>query len=301
MKKYQFKDNIIKEKNDNYNLVFYDNIAKLNDENLDKTIILDLKDIDNHSKIDFYQDSLYGKIAFSKSIFNLDLELLFIFSDNKLFFIIEDLSEVGKIINLLNKNLAKFNVVNDNIALVILEMIRLKVDNDLHYIDKLKTKIEALENTLIVDKEYQDYNVKLLKIRKQLAKYRKENNYLSDFLDIIEYSHNSFNGLDSIIKVIKYHNNRLTTDLTIMIEHVIQIKEVYQNQLDVNLNNTMNLFTIISAIFLPLTLITSWYGMNFGIPEYALKFGYLIPIILCLFSLSVIVHLIRKHQYLKKK
>ena len=49
------------------------------------------------------------------------------------------------------------------------------------------------------------------------------------------------------------------------------------------MNNTMKLFTVVSVIFLPLSLIVGWYGMNFtGMPELTWKYGYMMAIALCL-------------------
>ena len=41
------------------------------------------------------------------------------------------------------------------------------------------------------------------------------------------------------------------------------MREAYQAQIDIEQNNIMKLFTLITAIFLPLTLMVGWYGMNF--------------------------------------
>lgn len=38
----------------------------------------------------------------------------------------------------------------------------------------------------------------------------------------------------------------------------------------------MQILTIVTTIFLPLTLLTGWYGMNFAnMPELSWKYGYL--------------------------
>ncbi|MEG0663326.1 MAG: CorA family divalent cation transporter, partial [Anaerovoracaceae bacterium] len=47
-------------------------------------------------------------------------------------------------------------------------------------------------------------------------------------------------------------------------------------------------FTVVATIFLPLTLIVGWYGMNFtNMPELSSPYGYpaiiLISLLLCLF------------------
>ena len=58
----------------------------------------------------------------------------------------------------------------------------------------------------------------------------------------------------------------------------------------------MKLFTVVTVIFLPLTLIVGWYGMNFKfMPELYSPFGY--PAVI-LVSVAIVVWLI---WYFKKK
>ena len=52
-------------------------------------------------------------------------------------------------------------------------------------------------------------------------------------------------------------------------------KEAWQAQVDIGLNDIMRVFTVVTAVFLPLTLIAGWYGMNFKImPELSWTLGY---------------------------
>ena len=45
--------------------------------------------------------------------------------------------------------------------------------------------------------------------------------------------------------------------------------------LDYNANLIMKVFTVVTTVFLPLTLIVGWYGMNFKyMPELAWRYGY---------------------------
>ncbi len=70
-----------------------------------------------------------------------------------------------------------------------------------------------------------------------------------------------------------------------LLDYAQQVRDAYQSQVDAEQNRNMQVLTIISTIFLPLTLITSWYGMNFkDMPE--LENGY--PFIIIL-SISVII------------
>ena len=60
--------------------------------------------------------------------------------------------------------------------------------------------------------------------------------------------------------------------------------------MDISLNRIMKLFTVITAIFLPLTFIVGWYGMNLQMPEFRWSFGY--PMVIILSVAVVIVSLV---------
>ena len=62
-------------------------------------------------------------------------------------------------------------------------------------------------------------------------------------------------------------------------ELVAQLREAYQSQLAIQQNDLMRVFTIVTVLFLPLTLITGWFGMNFvNMPELQSEWGY--PVII---------------------
>lgn len=68
--------------------------------------------------------------------------------------------------------------------------------------------------------------------------------------------------------------------------------------LNYNLNNTMKLFTMVTIIFQPLTLIVGWYGMNFKyMPELGWKFGYLYVIVLSIVVVGVILYWFKKRKF----
>ena len=87
--------------------------------------------------------------------------------------------------------------------------------------------------------------------------------------------------------------DRLMNKTAQLLEYAEQVKDAYQSRLDARQNRSMQFLTIISTIFLPLTLITSWYGMNFqNMPE--LQNGYpgviflsVLVIILCIWIFKI--------------
>ena len=92
-------------------------------------------------------------------------------------------------------------------------------------------------------------------------------------------------------RVSRLHN--VTSSLR---DYSIQIRELYQSQLDKKQNRIMTLLTVITSIFMPLTLIAGWYGMNFKyMPELEHEASY--PIIIAVSIAIVIISLI----FFKKK
>ena len=82
-------------------------------------------------------------------------------------------------------------------------------------------------------------------------------------------------------------------------EHTIQVRDLYHSQLDVSLNQTMTILTVISAIFMPLTLIAGWYGMNFRyMPELEWKYGYPAVILLSILVVAGCLIVFKKKKWL---
>ncbi|HAN21653.1 MAG TPA: hypothetical protein DCP51_08290 [Clostridiales bacterium] len=60
----------------------------------------------------------------------------------------------------------------------------------------------------------------------------------------------------------------------------------------------MKIFTVVTSIFMPLTLLVGLYGMNLQMPEFSWQYGYLFVIILnILVSAFCIIYLKRKKWF----
>jgi len=76
---------------------------------------------------------------------------------------------------------------------------------------------------------------------------------------------------------------RLQNHVKLLRENMLQLRELYQSMQDARQNKIMGILTIVTTFFLPLTLITGWYGMNFAyMPELKWRYGYLSVIIVSL-------------------
>lgn len=157
---------------------------------------------------------------------------------------------------------------------------------------------QALELELSLVNNPQDPQNTILKLRKTISNYK---HYYLSLIDLFEDITEDYATLLSKETLQNYRRLRNKIDRlykygVMLGEYVSQVNDRYRAQIDLNLNKTMRTFTVLSAIFLPLTLIVGWYGMNFeGMPELGLKYGYLYVIGL---SLSI---LIGSLLYIKKR
>ena len=79
-----------------------------------------------------------------------------------------------------------------------------------------------------------------------------------------------------LFRLFSHRAERLHADAAALREYALQILDLYQSRINVRQNRIIQILTILSAIFMPLTLIAGWYGMNFsGMPELRMPHGYL--------------------------
>ena len=139
------------------------------------------------------------------------------------------------------------------------------VAKDNRVLENLEFRIHKLEESIFAGEADDSFNRTLLNHKTDLLYLR---NYYVQFMDLGQELINNENDIFTeenllYFKIFKDKAERLMQNTTMLADNVFQIREAYQSMLDANLNNNMKVLTIISSIFMPLTLVTSWFGMNF--------------------------------------
>ena len=81
-------------------------------------------------------------------------------------------------------------------------------------------------------------------------------------------------------------------------EYASQICSEYQSQVDIAQNRIMKVLTIVTTLFLPLSLIAAWYGMNFVyMPELSWAYGYPAVIVLSVLVVAVCLIFFKRRHY----
>ena len=82
-------------------------------------------------------------------------------------------------------------------------------------------------------------------------------------------------------------------------DYTAQLRDLLQAQLEVKQNTIMTVLTVITTIFLPLTLIAGWYGMNFlYMPELSWAYGYPVIIIISVLIVVGCLYLFKKKKWM---
>ncbi len=86
-----------------------------------------------------------------------------------------------------------------------------------------------------------------------------------------------------LFRLVASRADRLYDNTKMLREYTAQLRELYKSQIDIEQNKIMRTLTVVTTIFMPLTVIVGWYGMNFKfMPELASKYGYIGVIVLSL-------------------
>ncbi|KNZ41716.1 magnesium transporter [Acetobacterium bakii] len=182
------------------------------------------------------------------------------------------------------------------------KIIRLFFDkltlDDRFILEKIEQEIAKLEEDLIMSKT-DELIPFLIAFRKKLLSLKR---YYEELLEISESIEENENELidKKELRYFKIHTNRvnrLYNGVVNLRDYGSQIRETYQEQMDINLNYVMKVFTVITSIFLPLTLIVGWYGMNIIMPEFHWEYGYHFVIVLCLAVVTVTLIYFKKNKW----
>ncbi|MDI6799153.1 MAG: magnesium/cobalt transporter CorA [Actinomycetota bacterium] len=173
------------------------------------------------------------------------------------------------------------------------------VDEYYLLIDKISDDIDLLEDEIFGApsqdqlKRLFGYRRKLLAIRKIVAPQREVISLL--------IRHEKLIGQDVYLyfQDIYDHLVRILDFVDTSREVISGAMEIYLSQVSNKMNEVMKRLTIVATIFMPLTLITSLYGMNFrNMPELNWRYGYFIVLaFMTIFSVVTFIVFKRKRWW----
>ena len=209
--------------------------------------------------------------------------------DEKGVVFIDDEGFASKIIEKIAKTKKYINPCLEKFMYDFLESI---IHRDHQILQGFDNKLDAMEAD-IMKGEAKDLIMEVSDIRSDLRDMRIHYSQLLDLSQELEENENEFFN-ENNERYFHLVCQRVQTlyDMTVSLsDYTTQIRDLYQTQLDLKQNRIMSILTIITSIFMPLTLIAGWYGMNFvHMPELQSPYAY--PIVIAVSILIVILSLL---------
>ena len=248
-----------------------------------------------YCKAELFKDCILGTIRLPQKNEQKKAQLSFGFylTGRQVFFVEDE----GKLKTWIEKQTEMIQEA-DTPKQLLLRIMEHMIEEDTLYFSHMESELDKLEEE-ISGKAGSNHNffTSMTKHRQKLSEFHI---YYEQLIDIGElFSTSDFyqseqdtQGWDRFMHRVE----RLQNHVHLLRENVLQIRELYQSMQDARQNKIMGIITVVTTIFLPLTLITGWYGMNFVyMPELQWRYGYFAVIIISLFI--VIAEIV----YFKKK
>ena len=172
------------------------------------------------------------------------------------------------------------------------------VIDDLRLMEKYERELDRMEKKMMEGDD--DFpSVRLNDIRSDIRDLRIHYEQLMYLGQELEENENNFFNQENLRYFRLFLNRmaRLHDTSTSLREYTMQLRDQYKAHLDIKQNRIMTVLTVVTTIFMPLTLIVGWYGMNFRyMPELVWKWGY--PVII---AVSLIIAVSSLLFFKKKK
>jgi magnesium transporter len=183
---------------------------------------------------------------------------------------------------------------------VLVALLETRVEYDADLIEDITDQITALSKTLNTDDDLdqdilmniKDLQEKVMIIRQNIVdKQRVVSNMMKSGLfpkELLPKLTMVIKDINSLFEYTKFGFDRLD-----------YLQDTFLGLINIQQNKIIKIFTVVSVIFMPPTLIASLYGMNFKfMPELTWKFGYPFSILLMVLFSAVVLMYFRRKKWL---
>lgn len=235
----------------------------------------------HNTKADINYDSITGSFCIPDRD-NLDVDHKFIFAmDEKGIVFVDKSGTVRELISGIRRTKRWKQPSLERFLYDFLERI---ISGDTRLLSNYEKELDGIEDQIQRGQEEGAMD-RINEIRGDLLNLRGHYEQLIDLGQIFEENESSFFKEENVryFNLFIHRVERRQDTVAGLRDYTVQVRDLYQSRLDIKQNHIMTILTIVTTIFMPLTLIVGWYGMNFqNMPELHSKYGYPTVIIVCL-------------------
>lgn len=170
--------------------------------------------------------------------------------------------------------------------------------NDMELLESYERKLFLLEENAMLGNIH-NLMPRLLKNRRELTRLRNYYEQLDDMSGQLLGNVRNYFDPDrlQLLQLIGDRACRLQQMAQQSIDYCQTLRDFEQAQSDHKQNKIMQLMTVLTSVFFPLTVITGWYGMNFShMPELDAKYGYPLLILISLGVIAIEFWILKKRK-----
>ena len=183
----------------------------------------------------------------------------------------------------------------------LLDFMEYLIKDDVLFLQEYEEKLTKLEESLL-NGHGESFDRQILAVRKDLAAL---GTYYQQLFDVGETFQRNAAERDNerenlLFGLYAGKAGRLLSMVQMMKEYSLQLREMYQTGIDMRQNEIMQFLTVVTTIFMPLTLITGWYGMNFSnMQELKMPYGYVTVFWVCAAIVVIEIWIFWKKRWFK--
>lgn len=179
------------------------------------------------------------------------------------------------------------------------ELLELLIAKDHHHLEELEDRLSQLEDQVLAG-TLDNFGTPITAVRKEAMNWFRYYSQLSDMACELEEEESGFftDHEHRLFHLVEKRLERLRDEAQLLREYCLQVRELFQAQVDIRQNRIMKILTVVTTLCLPLSLVAGWYGMNFvGMPELSWKYGYPAVIVISLVIVVLCLWIMKKKKF----
>lgn len=248
-------------------------------------------------KAEVWEDYIFGTLCIPKKV-NMTKEKLhmgfYLWKDG--FLLVEATGQVEEMISkILNHHSGK----NIKLEYFVYDFFMELLEGNLDFLQQLEEYITKMEYA-VLSGTLENFNHRMITLRKELLYLYRYYDQLVELGQVFQENENELFTNEGVrrFRMFTERVNRLCNHTQLLKDYSIQVREIYQAQVDIHQNKIMKILTVVTTICLPLSMIAGWYGMNFAnMPELRWEFGYPLVILISILVVAVSIWFFKRKRF----
>lgn len=175
------------------------------------------------------------------------------------------------------------------------------LEMDAVILENMDFHIARMEEKLVKKCPPKGYHDEIFAMKRELLLLRS---YYEQLLEVGERLYSNDNGIlleeeREQFQIFTERVKRFRDNVMFLKESLVEVREAYESYIDLNMNAIMKFLTVSTTVFMPLTFMTGWYGMNFEhMPELKWHYSYLGFAVIAVLVFTTIMIYFKKKKYL---